>query len=332
MRDSYSRATTSVIRSNGEMLSGVITSRVRRRGLCNNIIPRVTSHERARGVYKIIGRTLRITDYAVGSISTVTMACTPKLVKTLLMNIDCTGNLTCKRSGPLIPIRRVTNRVTTGCVDRPRLGPPCLYLMIDNNRSRVIRILSCAACHIINEAHSSTMKRYFSGITEALNFPCPNKGCVSRVSGRNSEGTCGFPRPGLSNGRCSFDFSNVGATIVGLIRGTSRGKRRVGGTSITTSFRGAISSVLTRGLVTITRRLNCERVTLTNNISTGSNIEDGLGGRYSGENCDLCVPRFGCYNSGTTVVNTRNCRSCVTNGQTSRDLGTITALSLRSVW
>lgn len=94
VRDSYSRATTTMMQGKQRIHSGVVSSRVSLRGLCNNIIPRVTSEGRVRGVGRIVRRTLDRTKAALSRVSTVNMACKPKLMKTLLINITRTGTVT----------------------------------------------------------------------------------------------------------------------------------------------------------------------------------------------------------------------------------------------
>lgn len=282
VRSSYSRATTTIIRSNEGVVSSIITSRIRRRGLCNNIIPRVTSHHRTRTVIPIMERTLRSTSYELSSVSTVNIACTPKLVKTLLIKIGFTGKLSLTAKVPLIPIRRLHSRVTSGCVSGGRLGPPFLYLIISNNRDRVIVIRSCAGVGVVNGAHSSTTNRTFSGTTEAVKVPCPNKVRVSGITRGNSPFTFGLPHPAIRSTPCSFDFSKLGATMVGLVRGSTRGNIRLGGTSIYTSFHCTIISYLIAGFVGTTRSLKRGGLMVTNNISTGSLLEEALTRRYGG--------------------------------------------------
>lgn len=283
VRSSYSRATTTIIRGNEGILSGIITASLSRRGLCNNIIPRVTSHHRTRSVDNIIARTLLRTGYALTSVRTVTIACTPKLVNTLLINIGFTGKLSTTSNGPLIPIRRLHSRVTTGCL-ASSLRPPFLYLIIDNNRSRVITMGDCASCGVVNGAHSSTTNRTLSGTNHAVNLRCPNNVDVSGVDPHNGTGTFSFPRPGVTSTPCSFSFDKLGASIVGAIRGSTRGKGPVGATSLTTSFRGTIISYLVDGFRGTTISFNCGGVILTNNISTGSLLETRDRGVYTHRN------------------------------------------------
>ncbi len=325
VRDSYSRASITIIRSHG-ILSGVISARVRRRGVCNNMIPRVTSHHRARTVSTMYSRTLGRTNVTCYSVRTITIAFTPNLVNTLLINMGFTGKLSVSLNIPLVPIRRLESRVTTGCLTRPNLGPPFLYLLISNNGAIVTGMDSCARFRVVNRAHSSTTNRYFSGITHRVKLSCPNNIGLSGVTAIPSLGGCPLPAPGMSNKRFSFDFSNLGATMVGLIRGTGRGNRRVSIPILYTAMERHIYSLLVGGALGTTGRANLATVTITNKISTGDRLQRELSRRYGGRKCSLCCPPLGCYNSGTTVMKTRTICRCLSNGLKSTSLGTATAL------
>lgn len=313
VRDSYSRATTSIIGGKEAVLSGIVSSRVTLRALCNKMIPRVTSHGRVRGVGRMVRRTLTSTSMALSSLSTVNIACNPKLMNTLLINITRTGTVTCTGGLPLMKIRRVRNRISTGCVRRPSLRPPFLYLVISKKRARLIVIGSCKRFRVLKHAHSSTTNRTFSGITETVKLKCPKKPGMSGLSGRKGPGTVRFPGTGVKSYPCSFDFDNMGSTILGCVGRTRVAKRRVGETSLTTSFRGTMISILIRRAVLTTGSCKVAGVTVTNKITSGKALETTVRRTYGGGGCDFCQPSPVFYASGTTVVKMTTCCRCVGN-------------------
>lgn len=171
VRDDYSSASTTIL--GGKMLlDGIATSR-RIRHTCNNIIPRLTSQTRRRGIIPIMSRTVTHTNVEGRSLSTITFAHKPNLVNSLLINIDFTGNFTHSLGVPVVSIGRLRNRIVTRFVGRDsssRDTPPFpfVYLLIDNKGSRVIGIGTCGSVRILNRAVSSTTNRTVSGYTGIL--------------------------------------------------------------------------------------------------------------------------------------------------------------------
>lgn len=277
VRSSYSSASSSMVHSN-IVLSGMVTDRTIRR-TCNNIIPRLTSHTRRRGVVPIITRTVGHTNVSGSRLDTITFAHKPNLVKSLLIKASFTGNLTTSLSVPVVRVGRLRTRILTRFVGRaPRSSRtpsfPFLYLLMSNKGSRVVGIGTCGSVRIVKRAVSSTTNRTFSGYTGIVKLKCPKKPIIGHLTGRKGPGTFAFDGPRVLN--CSCDFDKLGASFLCALHSGLRRRPsfvRGGGRSLYTSLRTAIVSVLVGGLHQTTGSLNVGRITMTNNMSTGSNLQ-----------------------------------------------------------
>lgn len=71
-----------------------MTARVLDRRHFNKIIPRITDHRRVRRVAGYVSGTLGRATISCSSLDTITIACNPNLINSLLMNIATTGVIT----------------------------------------------------------------------------------------------------------------------------------------------------------------------------------------------------------------------------------------------
>lgn len=203
-------------------------------------------------------------------------------------------------------------RVSTGCVRRPSLRPPFIYLITSNKRARLMYIGRCKGCRVLKEAESSTTNRTCSGITHTVKLNCPNNPGVSHVTGRKGPSTVRFPGTGMGSTRCSFDFDKLGSTMLGCVGNYGVGNRAFSPTSLTTSFRGTMMRILINGSVHTMRGLNVGGFTVTKKITSGSTLHGTVRRTYRGHKVGFCHPSPVCYASGTTVVKTTTCCRCLT--------------------
>ncbi len=235
-------SSSSIIDSNGKILSNVIISQSEEHREYGGVVPEIASRAHLNNVEIAIKKALNESKITLSQIDAIAVTAGPGLIGSLLVGIMYGKALASVLKKPIISVNHLEGHILSPQLSN-QIPFPYLLLLISGGHSQFIATLGLQKYIILGQTLDDALGEAFDKVAKMLGLGFPGGVHIERQASLGNEDRFSFPKPLILTNDCNLSFSGLKTAVRNKIKTLSpRSEQDI--KDISASFQKTVSSIL----------------------------------------------------------------------------------------
>lgn len=262
----------SVITSDREVLSNIISSQIDIHKVYGGVVPEIASRHHLEDILPVLKKALKEANVTIDEIDLIGATKGPGLIGALIIGVATAKALSFTKDIPLCAVNHTEGHISAAYLEKKDLEPPFLSLVVSGGHTKLIAVDDYNKFRVLGETRDDAAGEAFDKVARVLGLEYPGGPNLDLLAKKGKRDAVFFKRVMLEKDSLDFSFSGIKTSVMNYINN----EKNIIKADIAASFQEAIVDVLVEKAKMALELTNYDKLVMAGGVASNSRLRARL--------------------------------------------------------
>jgi N6-L-threonylcarbamoyladenine synthase len=307
IESSCDETAAAVVRSDGQVVSDVVSSQVALHAPFGGVVPELAARAHIENVVPVIEQAVGQVPGGFAGIDAVAVTNGPGLVGALLIGVQAAKAIALSRDLPLVGVNHLVGHLLAVFLRRNDQDPappsyPFIALLVSGGHTALYEVRSPSDLEQLGQTRDDAAGEAFDKVAKVLGLGYPGGPKVDKLASQGNRARVPLPRPLAGRRELEFSFSGLKTAVAQYVAAEAANLDEAHMADICAAFQHNVVSVLVEKALAACQRRSVPRLVLTGGVAANRGLRALAAELCQARGVELFVPPFASCTDNAAMI------------------------------